>query len=309
VRVVLLVNPTASSYRAHTRAAVEQRLRAGCDLTVVETRTRRHATELAAAAALADAEVVAVLAGDGTLNEAAAGLLGTATALAPLPGGSTNVFARTLGIPNDAVRAADVLVRALGGRSFRRIGVGVAGDRPFLFHLGVGFDAAVVSEIEQRPEVKRYLAHPAFAVAAVDTWIRRYDRRTRIRATAVNGDGVRARVGEGPYAVVSNSSPYTYVSRRPIRVAPQADLARPLALTLVRTLRATLMVRAAASSVATSRFLTATSEIVQVADVIEVTLAGDRPFPCQVDGEYLGEVDELDVRYRPDALTLVAPAH
>jgi diacylglycerol kinase family enzyme len=307
VRVVLIVNPAASSYREHTRAAVEQRLRARHEVIVEETRKRGHATVLAADAAQAEADVVVVLAGDGTLNEAAAGLLGTTTPLAPLPGGSTNVFARTIGVPYDPLAGTDVLLRALDESSFRRIGVGVANGRTFLFHLGAGFDAAVVSEVEQRPEVKRHLAHPAFAVAAIDTWIRRYDHRTRIRVEVI-ADGARTLIGEGPYAIVSNSSPYTYVSRRPIRIAPQADLGRPLALTLLRTLRATVIVRAAASSVASSRFLTRAPEIVQVADVQGAVLTGDRPFPWQVDGEYLGEVDELDVGYRADALTLVVPA-
>jgi diacylglycerol kinase family enzyme len=308
VRVVLILNPAASSYREATRSAVEQRLRARHDLVVEETRKRQHATDLAEAAAADGADVVVVLAGDGTLNEAAAGLLGTRTALAPLPGGSTNVFARTLGVPYDAAAATDALLRALDEGSFHRVGVGVANGRSFLFHLGAGFDAAVVSEIEERPEVKRHLAHPAFALAAVDTWIRRYDRRTRIRVEAVDTEQRTTRLGEGPYVVVSNSSPYTYVSRRPVRIAPQAGLDRPLALTLMRTLRASVMLRAAASSVATTRFLTTAPEIVQVADLVRITLAADRPFPWQVDGEYLGEVDELDVRYRPDALTLAVPA-
>ena len=48
-----------------------------------------------------------VLGGDGTLNEAANGLAGRPCALAALPGGSTNVFARTIGLPRGARAAAD----------------------------------------------------------------------------------------------------------------------------------------------------------------------------------------------------------
>ena len=307
MRLVLILNPFASSYSEHARHAVERRLGAAHEIVVQETEKRGHATDLAAAAARDGADVVVTLAGDGTLNEAAAGLAGTTTALGTLPGGSTNVFARTLGIAYDPLTASDQLLAALASGSFRRIGLGVANGRHFVFHLGAGFDAAVVSEVEQRPEVKRYLAHPAFVFAAFDTWMRRYDRRTRIRATIMDGDDIGVRVGEGPYAIVSNSDPYTYIARRPIRIAPQAGLDRTLALTMMRTLRATVMVRAVVSSMGATRFLASAPEIVQCADINHLCLDADRPFPWQVDGEYLGETDYLDVRYEPDTLTVVVP--
>ena len=156
-----------------------------------------------------------MLAGDGTLNEAADGLVGTTTALAPLPGGSTNVFARTLGIAHDPIEAAQHLLRSLPPTRVpphRRRGGHAGGqpDRWFLFHLGVGFDAAVVQEMERRWYLKRYVAHPAFAVAAVDTWLRHYDRAD----ATLHRVATRTSVGVGPYAVVSNSDPYTYVGRR-----------------------------------------------------------------------------------------------
>src|SRR4029077_18837715 len=100
------------------------------DLEVAETSRRGHATLLAHAAADDDFDVVAVLAGDGTLNEAAAGLLHTHTALAPLPGGSTNVYAQMLGYPRRAGDAAQALLDALEHQSLRRVGVGMAGPRP-----------------------------------------------------------------------------------------------------------------------------------------------------------------------------------
>ena len=79
-------------------------------------------------------DLVVVLGGDGTLNEVANGLAGTETALAALPGGSTNVFARTIGLPDDPVEATGSLLDALEAGSVRRIGLGVMNDRYFLFH-------------------------------------------------------------------------------------------------------------------------------------------------------------------------------
>jgi diacylglycerol kinase family enzyme len=318
VRITLVVNPAASSVTARRRDAVAAVLGDGHELDVVETTAREDARAVAATASAAGAAVVAVLGGDGTVNEAAHGLVGTATALAPLPGGSTNVLARTLGVPYDPVDAARALLASLARGAVRRVGVGtvepvsVAGGQPvpgasrhFLFHLGAGFDAAVVRRIEAHPAVKRRFAHPAFAAAAVGTWLRGYDHHTRLAVHAVGTDGVAWPVAEGPYVVVSNSAPYTYVGRRGITLAPQADLGRPLALTVLRNLRAWLLVRGVASAVGRARFVTTSGSVVQRADLDRLRIAGDRPFPWQVDGEYLGEADRLDVRYDADALAIV----
>ncbi len=311
VRVLLLVNPAASSVTTRARVAVEGILRAGFPTDVVETVRRGHATELARDAVGDGYDVVAVLAGDGTLNETADGLAGSRTALAPLPGGSTNVFARTLGIAYDPADAAEALVDSLEHGSFLRTGLGAAtgptsAPRRFLFHLGLGFDAAVIRRMEARSYLKRHFAHPAFALASVATWMRHYDRGLKIRLSVGTGEGPDS-VAVGPYAVISNSDPYTYVGHRRMTIAPAAALSRPLAVTVLTTLRAGLVVRAAASGVGKARYVAASPEIVQIADALRVTVTGDGPVPWQVDGDYLGEIDRLDVIYEPDALTLVTP--
>jgi diacylglycerol kinase family enzyme len=116
LRLLLIVNPTASSMTPKRRLRVQALLGQHHRLEVAETYRRGHATRLARAAARDGMDAVVVAAGDGTLNEAADGLIGTDTALAPLPGGSTNVFARTLGVPNSIMPAAEQLV-ACGGYS------------------------------------------------------------------------------------------------------------------------------------------------------------------------------------------------
>ena len=303
MRVLLVVNPAASSVTTRARVAVERILRASVPTDVVETARRGHAAELARDA-IANYDVVAVLAGDGTLNEAGSALAGSSVALAPLPGGSTNVFARTLGIAYEAEDATRQLVESLKRGTTRRIGLGVAGERHFLFHLGVGFDAAIIRRMEARSYLKRHFAHPAFALATVDTWLRHYDRRQAIRLAI---DAHEEVVATGPYAVISNSDPYTYVGHRPMTIAPGAALDDALAVTVLTTLSASLLVRTAASSVGRATYLAASERIVQVADVVGVTLTADAPFPWQVDGDYLGDVDHLAVAYRPDCLTLVTP--
>jgi diacylglycerol kinase family enzyme len=308
VRLRLIVNPIASRVNTRARVPITDALAAEHEVDVVETGSRGDATKLASEAAALGIDVVVVLAGDGTLNEAACGLVGSATALATLPGGSTNVFGRAIGISHDPIEAAAQLLRALAARSFTRIGVGAATqpdgtDRWFLFHLGVGFDAAVVKEMEERWYLKRYFAHPAFAIAAVDTWLRRYERDTKV---CVEHEGTV--VGTGPYVVVSNADPYTYVLRRRLSISPNAGLDRALAVTILRNLHATLVVRAALSGLATGHFVATAPDITQCADVTKMTITADRPFQWQVDGDYLGRVDRLDVRYDANSLTIVTPS-
>jgi diacylglycerol kinase family enzyme len=312
VRLLLVVNPAASSVTPHVRTEVERILRAAHTVDVVETTHRGHATALARDAVSAGYEVVVVLAGDGTLNEAGDGLAGSSVALAPLPGGSTNVFARTLQFAYSPAAAAAQLVDALGRDSRRRIGLGTATTvegvaRHFLFHLGVGFDAAIIRRMETRPSVKRYLAHTAFAATTVSTWFRHYDRASSIEFRLAGEDGEGGEVAVGPYAVISNSDPYAYVGRRRLRIAPGASLDDALTLTVLRTLRAAVVVRAAMAAVGRETFLTTSPEIVQRAGVEALEVTAASPFPWQVDGDYLGEVEQLSVTYSPDCLTVVVP--
>ena len=229
MRLLLLVNSRASSVTPRGRVVIQKALSADHQVTMAETSRRGHATRLAQGAAASGVDAVVVLGGDGTLNEAANGLAGSACALAPLPGGSTNVFARTVGLPNDPIEATGVLLDALARRSVRRVGLGSVNGRYFLFHTGVGFDAAVVEQVERRSGLKRYAGHPLFVYAGFDTWIRHFDR-SRPRLAVHHADG--SVVDDGYLTIVLNTNPYTYLGNRPLDVAAEATLDRGLAAQL-----------------------------------------------------------------------------
>ncbi len=304
MRLLLVVNPTASSMTPRRRVRVQHALGEPHRLEVAETTERGHATDLARDAAAEGFDAVVVAAGDGTLNEAANGLVGTDTALAPLPGGSTNVFARTLGIPNALRPATEQLVASLEARSFRRVGLGDGNGRRFLFHLGAGFDAEVIEQMERHAWLKRRLAHPTFAVAAITTFYRGFDRRHAPFRIEVGGEPLT----DGYYAITSNTSPYAFFGVRPLTVTHAAGLDRKLALTAFRRLSTGALLPAALSAMARGRHLERCRDIVQLADLDSLTLvARDGPFPWQVDGDYLGDVEHLEIRYEPDCLTLVTP--
>ena len=304
MRLSLLVNSSASSVTARARVVIHKALGADHEVTLAETSRRGHAARLAQGAAVSGAEVVVVLGGDGTLNEAANGLAGTSTALAVLPGGSTNVFARTLGLPNDPIEATGGLLEALVRDAIRPVGLGSVNGRYFLFHVGMGFDAAVVAQVERRAALKRYAGHPLFIWAAVSTWFRHYDR-SRARFAVHFADG--SVVDDGYFAVCLNNHPYTYLGDRPLDLAPEASLDRGLVSLVLRSLSFTTIVGAAASALGSGRHVRTARTTDYRTDLDGLRVSGYGSFPYQVDGDYLGEVTELVFRHEPEVLRLVVP--
>ena len=306
MNLTLIVNPSASAYTPKRRALVEQTLRDAHQLTVIETTHRNHATELARQAAEGGAQAVVVMGGDGTLNEAANGLAGTTTALGPLPGGSTNVFCRTVGFNRKLKKAVPQLAAALDLPP-RQIGVGNVNGRLFLFHVGMGYDAAVVEKVEKKPELKRKLGQLVFVWAALATWAK-FDRKNPHLAVEDGGDVV---VPDGYFAICLNSNPYTYLGVRPLQVAPgDAALDRPLVLVTLRTIKLFKFLSLLGSTLAKGKKLQRSPAVDYRPDRKEVTVtapAGRSGVPYQVDGDFLGTVNQLTFTWEPDRLLLIAP--
>ena len=304
MKLLLLVNESASSVTPRSRVVIQKALSADHDVTLAETSRRGHATRLAQGAAANGVDVVVVLGGDGTLNEAANGLARTACALAPLPGGSTNVFARTIGLPNDPIEATGVLLDALARRAIRRVGLGSVNGRYFLFHTGVGFDAAVVEQVERRAGLKRYAGHPLFIFAGFDTWIRHYDR-SRPRFAVQHADG--AVIDDAYLTIVLNTNPYTYLGSRPLNLAPEATLDRGLASVTLRTMAFARTMRIIASALGSGSVLRRSRWVDYRTDLEALTVSAYGPVPYQVDGDHLGDIERLDFRHEPAVLDLVLP--
>lgn len=305
---MLLANASASSVTPRIRVAVHEVLAAEHEVTLAETSRRGHATKLAQGAAFDGYDAVIVLGGDGTVNEAANGLAGSSTALGLLPGGSTNVFARTIGFTNDPVRAAGELRAALRdpAQSFRRIGLGCANGRYYLFHCGMGFDAAVVRQVERRGSLKRFAGHPLFVYAALATWFRHYDRNRPHFDLMLGSDTSRA--VDGVYlALALKTNPYTFLADRPLNVAPEAGLNTGLSVVAFQTLalRAVLGVVVATLTNRGGPPLGRRRNVAYASGLTELTARSESPFPYQLDGDYLGEVTQLELRYQPDVLRLV----
>jgi diacylglycerol kinase family enzyme len=303
VRVLLLVNATASSVTARKRVMIRKLLAAQHEVEVAETSRRGHATRLALAAANDGFDVVVVLAGDGTLNEAADGLLHADTALAPLPGGSTNVYARTLGFSTDAIAATNELLSSLARGSTKRIGVGRANRRPFLFNTGIGFDASVIRRVERYGELKRHFSHPLHIAAGFEAYFRHEGTRSHLDFELDTGEVIE----DVRFAIISKTDPYTYLGRLPLMVAPDAGLDRPLALTAFRRLDPLSLLGGVASAMRSGRFLAQRRGIDHRHDLHRILIRSAEPFAYQVDGDDVGNTEQLDIEYEPNALTVVVP--
>jgi diacylglycerol kinase family enzyme len=303
LRILLVVNSFASSVTARNTVIVHRRLARGHDVEVVETHRRGHATRYALDAARQGFDVVIGYGGDGTLNEVATGIAGTDTALGVLPGGSTNVFARTLGLPNDPVEAADHLARGIDAADLRPIGLGRVNGRYFCFHTGVGFDAAVVRSVEEHASLKRWLGHPLFISSALTTWLRGYDRDRPHFSIDAGDDGA---IDDGYFAIVLNTNPYTYLGNRPLDLSPAATLDRGLVVIAFRTLQVMPILRGLGSALRGGG-VTASEHLVEWRDVERLSIRHGEPFPYQLDGDYLGSVTDLEFDHVPEAVQMVFP--
>jgi diacylglycerol kinase family enzyme len=304
-RMLVIVNPYATTVSARLKSLVVYALQSRYAVEAVDTEQRDHATQLCREAASEGYDVVVAFGGDGTVNEAANGLVGSRTPLTCLPGGSTNVWCRSLGIPADVVDATEHLLRMADDFRPFAVDLGRAGDRHFVFSSGVGLDASVVERVDQHPYRKARLGAWYYTYAAIATFNRRYlVNPPRVRVTA--GD----REIDGVTVVVQNSDPFTYFRRRPIRVAEGAGLSSgTLALAVLR--RATVLelptlIPRLLSTRARTVLRHRQVEGLEDVSAARVTSLDERPFPVHVDGDYLGDFEEIEYGVAPGGLLAVA---
>ena len=310
MRALLIVNPHATSTTPLRRDVIASALSSAVELEVVQTRYRGHATSLAATARNDGFGLVLTLGGDGTVNEAVNGILGdtrggtaaSVPALAALPGGNANVFTRAAGLPADPVDATGQVLQALAEGRYRRIGLGLAGDRYFTFHAGLGLDAEVVRAVDGH----RARGRAATSVLYLRMILRQFYRVTDRRhpALTLERDG-HPPAGPLFLGIVSNTAPWTYLGRRPVYTSRQAAFDRGLDLFALRSLGTVSTLRTA------SRLLSADGEprgrsVLALHDQAELTLRSARPVAFQLDGEYVGERESVRFLSVPDALRIVA---
>lgn len=214
MRAVAIYNPAAGRRDAHEalEGALTYLVSHGWDVTLETSLGRGDTTTYARAAVEAGSDAVVVVGGDGSINEAIQALAGSSTALAVLPGGTGNVWAREVGLPlNDLPAAA----RAMVDGQVRTVDLGMAGDRYFLMWAGVGFDATLVRDMEEtQAELKRRFGMAAFVLRGAAVALSFMGSRLVYH---VDGRRLRRRT---IMAVLSNGSLYAAY----LRLAPNARL-------------------------------------------------------------------------------------
>ncbi|MER6462613.1 diacylglycerol kinase family protein [Streptomyces sp. NPDC093272] len=304
MRALLVVNPAATTTSARRRDVLIHALASEVELEAVTTEYRGHARDLGRQAAESeDIDLVVALGGDGTVNEVVNGLLHAGPdpdrlpGLAVVPGGSTNVFARALGLPNDPVEATGALLAALREKQERLVGLGLTAGTPgtadeavpprwFTFNAGLGFDAGVVGRVEQQRELGKKSTHALYVRQVVRQFFGEQHRR--------QGTITLDRPGADPVtdlvvAIVSNTSPWTYLGNRPMYTSPKASFDKGIDVLGLSRLSTAAVARYG------TQLLTSSPErgphgkhAVSLHDLDQFTLHSKVPLPLQMDGDHLG---------------------
>ena len=309
-RMLIIVNPYATTVSDRLKNLVVYALQGRFDVTAVMTEARAHAIEIGREARDGSYDIVVAFGGDGTLNEIANGLAGTDVPVTILPGGSTNVVARTLGIPNDVVDATEHLLGIADRLEPRKVDLGIANGRKFVFSCGSGLDATAAMRVDMRPKLKARAGPYFYTWVGLSSFYRDY-LRNPVRMRLEVGE----RSVEGVTVLAQNSDPFTYFGRRPVRVCEGIEIDDgTLSIALLRRAAqrdmGTIVSRVLVERLQASRH----RQIEHFDDVTEARIesaaldaAGEpRAFPVQVDGDFIGTHTELELGVDPGALTVVA---
>jgi diacylglycerol kinase family enzyme len=315
VRAVLIVNPNATSTTPAGRDLLAHALESRVGLVVTHTDHRGHAIEIAEAAKRDGTDVIIVHGGDGTVNEVVNGLLGkpgpdrpaadTLPAVAVVPGGSANVFARALGISPDPIEATNQLIDLLGAHrgAWRRIGLMDCVERWAVFTAGMGVDGDVVAAVEaQRAKGRKVTAGRYIRIA-----VREMLGSVRDEPLLTVHLPDREPVSGVHFAFVSNASPWTYANARPVWTNPDTTFETGLGVFAVTTMNVAanlLVVRRMLSKKAMIKG----KHLIREDNLPWVQITSDEPIACQVDGDFLGMRDDMTFTAVPQALAVVAPA-
>lgn len=301
-RLLLVVNANASSVTPSIVNVIERALSSEFTVERAETERQGHAIHLAGEAAHRGFDLVVSMGGDGTVNEIVNGLAGSDVPLGLIPAGGTNVLARSLGIPKDPV---DATLHLLANRNNppRRVPLGRAAGRYFTFACGIGFDGAIVRDVERRQRLKKRLGHPYFVWSGLRIFFAGVDRKhppLRLRWGA-NLEHER----RGLFlAICQKTRPFTYFRNREMNICPEAQLEKGIDCLAVDSFKAPTILRIAAQAFR-SGIDVGNPHVLYLHDQQQIEATSNLLLPVQMDGEYIGDHRQVLLESVPDALSLL----
>ncbi|KQB83964.1 diacylglycerol/lipid kinase family protein [Corynebacterium lowii] len=319
----MISNPNATTQSALMLRRVAAALREveGLHLRSVFTHYAGHAAQMCRGLTRQDYDVVIAVGGDGTVNEIINGLLGPVTgsaphpqdipALAVVPTGSANVFARALGYQPFPHIVARQLAQALREDSRRRICLGTWDQGWFAVNAGFGIDATVIERVEQ-VRSRGFAATPLrYLVVSTEAWLRSQIDPPEIEVHARAQDGSSLNKQQMPLLFASNTNPWTFLGPLPVVTNPRNSFDQGLGLFGLTSIRGIGGVASMLHLIGVGhrRWVERWLErrTVQFDDATEVQMTCPTPEHFQVDGEYEGDYTSVTLGCVPDALEVFAP--
>lgn len=309
-RLLVIVNPYATTVSDRLKNLVIYALQGRFEVEVEATDRQQHAIEIGCDARNGGYDLVVAFGGDGTVNEVVNGLAGTDIPVTFLPGGNTNVVCRTLGIPNDVVDATEHLLSLADDFQPRKIDLGLINNRYFVFSCGAGIDATVVKKVDANPRLKSKAGPYFYSWHAVSGYLRSYMRNPVQVEVTVDGE-----VHQGVTALTQNSDPFTYFGKQPVHVCENCVIDDgSLGMVLLKRANQLDVVSIIPRLLSTRLSAVKHGQVETFEQLTEATirsLSDDedgvvRSFPVQVDGDYLGNFEEVKIEAAPEALTIIA---
>lgn len=311
MRGLLVVNPRATTTSPRVVDVIVHALSDALDLDVTVTTHKGHGIVLGEMALDSRLDVVVTLGGDGVVNEVVNGILAEGPGpdvpiLATIPGGSANVFARSLGLPNDAVEATGVILDRLRSGPHRSVGLGTANSRWFLANAGLGIDAEIIAAMERHRKAGRAATPARYLTTTLQSYFVATNRKEPALTLTRPGEDSSVERWEGVYlAFIQNTSPWSYFGTFPLNPCPEASLDTGLDIFALRRMRIPTALRAATRILAKRGTSSAGSGILSWHDQAAFTLTATRPIAFQIDGEGMGDVTEVVFTSHPEALRVV----
>ncbi|WP_193176527.1 diacylglycerol/lipid kinase family protein [Oricola nitratireducens] len=295
MRFSAIINPGASTVRTADRDGLREKISAqftenGHSISVVFVEGRRMEEALAAARDAPDTEAILAGGGDGTISAAAGMLQGTGKALAVLPGGNMNLYARSLGIPLDLGAAIAALARGRPAAA----DIAFANERAFIHEFSLGLHPEMIEARDRQ----RYGSRLGKLVGGLRSLSRTILRPPRVRVWLDDGSGQERAIATAALAISNNRFgeghlPYT----------DRID-GGELGVYIAHTIRPAELA-AIAARISTGTW--AEMPQMEIFTAGSVRLTRRRPMKAAIDGELVKMRGPVDIRIAPGALTVIVP--